>query len=180
MDFRPRKPDRSITQRIKELDRAVATSRKTKADTKALSSASKELQSADKALDSAMTEFHSVCTDAYDKTCAMLKPSPGGVPVPYPVIAKSEKSAKEAVGKLRKVQKKHDKVCTKARRLIDKEVKGLEPAARSGGDEAATLKGLISARSALDTRIKLGAAMVMIEGKNVVRHFDMVTRNAKK
>ena len=26
----------------------------------------------------------------------------------------------------------------------------------------------------------MGAAMVMIEGKNVVRHFDMVTRNAKK
>jgi uncharacterized protein DUF4150 len=181
MESKPRKPDKKIVAPLKDLDAAVAQSRKTKADTKALEAAHKEMKAADKDLESAMTASYRAFDDAYRKTSPLLSPPTGPVPIPYPVIAKAEKTTKAAIGNLEKAQKKHDKACTKLIKVLDKETKVLKPEAKSsGGDAAGTLKGLISARTATKAKWQMATLNVKIEGKAVARHFDVMHHNLKK
>lgn len=178
MGWKPKKPDKKITAPIKELDRVLSDPKKTKADTKALGAAHKELKAADKQLGSAMAEAFRVFDEAHQKTCPLLeKPGPAGpVPIPYPVIAKAEKSSKAALGKLEKAQKKHEKVSVKLMKVLDKEIKTL----KSSGDEAGTLKGLMASHDMAKAKYQMYSMDVKVEGKNVLRHFDLVNKAAKK
>ena len=183
MDFKPKAPNKKNLEPVKDLDQAIAKSKKTKVDTKALDGVNKEFKATSKEMGKAMMESFQSFQAAYKITGEFAKksPIPPGIPIPYPNIAKAEKSSKAAIQSMEKVQKKHDKVCAKAIKIIEQQMDllqsgGLKPTA----DEAATLKGLISAQTKIKTQWVNYSFDVKFEGKNVVRHFDLVTNNLKK
>lgn len=183
MDLKPKAPNKKNVEPVKELDQAIVKSKKTKVDTKSLDGVNKEFKAAAKELGKAMTDSFQTFQAAYKVTGEFAKksPIPPGIPIPYPNIDKAEKSTKAAVQAMEKVQKKHDKVCEKAIKIIEKQMdllqsSGLKPTA----DEAGTLKGLISAQTKIKTQWVNSSFDVKFEGKNVVRHFDLVANNLKK
>ena len=90
-------------------------------------------------------------------------PSPGGpVPIPYPNIAQSSDLAKGT---------KKVKVDGKSVMVKDSEL------SRSSGDEAGTLKGVVSNQNMGKAKAILYSFTVKMEGKNVVRLTDMMQTN---
>ena len=180
MDTKPKKPRKKLFGRLKPLDDAVAKSKNTPADTKALETATRELSTATTALGAAMEKSYTSFDKAYKMTADMAKSPavPAPVPIPYPVISKLEKETKGAVQTTDKALKKHDKAYKKLIQVIDKQIKVLKPAAKkSNSEEAATLKGLVSAKTTGKAQWAQFALDVKLEAKNVVIHFDKVTKN---
>lgn len=178
MDLKPKKPQKNLFGGLKPLDDAVAKSKDTPADTKALESASKELAAANKALGAAMEKSHK----SYDKIFKMIpdvsKSSPGPIPIPYPVFSKLEKETKGAAQNTEKAHKKLEKVHRKLIKLIDQQIKTLKPAAKtSGSNEAATMKGLLSAKNIGKAQFAAWSLDVKTEGQNVAHFCDLVTKN---
>lgn len=175
MAIKLKKPDAKRFKKMKELDKAIAASEKTEADTKALSAASKEYETATKALGAAMIKSH----QTFEKAVKAQPPGPSPIPVPYPVLKKMEKETKDAVKVSEKALRKQGAAQKKLEGVIDKQVKVLGPLAKSSGDEAATVKGLISSKIKAKADFVTYSFDVKHEGKSVIRHFDAALKAAK-
>lgn len=179
MGLAPKKPEKNLTKTLKPLQDAVVKSRNTPADTKALEGASKEMTAATKQLEAAMVKSHK----AFDKMVKTLPdptktPSPAGpVPIPYPTFSKLDKEAKGAVKVTVQAQKKLEKAYRKLDRVIDQQIKVLKPAVKkSNGDEAATMKGLVHAKTQGKAHFTSWSLDVKVEGKNLARFSDLTNK----
>ncbi len=180
MDLKPQKPQKKLFGKLKPLDEAIAKSKDTPADTKALEQANKELAAATKALGAAMEKSHKAYDTMYKTMPDVTKPpSPAGpIPIPYPNFSKLEKEAKGATQNTEKAHKKLEKVHKKLIKLIDQQIKVLKPAATdSKSNEATTMKGLVSAKNMGKAKFTAWSADVKVEGKNVTRFCDLTTKN---
>lgn len=180
MGIKATKPKRKLFGKIKDLDSAVAKSKTTAADTKALSTAAKEFDATKKVLGKAVEKTFK----SFDGACKTIpdpekNPSPAGpVPIPYPTFSKLEKETRGAVQDAEKALKKHEKACKKLVKVIDKELKVLKAsAASSKGDEAGTMKGLVSAKNTAKSHMTAFSSDVKAEGKAVTRFFDLAKKN---
>ena len=180
MGIKATKPKRKLFGKIKDLDNAVSKSKNTAADTKALGNAAKEFEETKKRLGKAVDKTFK----SFDGACKLIPdpektPSPGGpVPIPYPNFSKLEKETRSAAQETDKALKNHAKAYKKLIKVIDKEVKVLKSgAASSKGDDAGTLKGLVSAKNTAKSQIKTFSLDVKAEGKAVARFFDLAKKN---
>lgn len=181
--MKPEKPKKKLFAKNKALEKAVALSKNTPADTKALDGARKELDKTTKKLEVAMNNSFKAHDKAFQMFPDIAKtPSPGGpVPIPYPTILKIEKDVKSAVKGTEKAFKEHEKAQKKAVKVIDKELKTLEStSAKTTGDKAGTIKGLVSFKNSAKTQFTMFSMNVKAEGKNVNRFFDILHQNEKK
>lgn len=175
MAKKPKKPEAKRFKKLVVLDKAIAASEKTQADTKALSVASKEYEAATKALGAAMMKSH----QAFERAVDAQPAGPSPVPIPYPVFKKLEKETKGAVKVSEKALRKQGAAQKKLQGVIDKQVKVLSPFAKSAGDEAATVKGLISSKVTAKADFTKFSMDVKFEGKSVIRHFDLAQKAYK-
>lgn len=173
MDVKPKKPDAKLLARNTDLDTAVAKSKNTPADTKALTAASKELEAANKALGAAMKASHKALEKAV-KVGKDATKGPAPVPIPYPVFAKLEKETRGAVKLTEKALKVREKAQKKVDKVLDAQGKVLSKFANSKGDEAAALAGLVSAKAKAKGQFQQFSFDVKFEGKNVARAFDLM------
>ncbi|MEW9919607.1 DUF4150 domain-containing protein [Marimonas sp. MJW-29] len=178
MSLKPKKPKKKLFAKLKPLDDAVAQSKNTAADTKALEGAKKELDKATKQLETAMMKSFQCHEKAYklapniDKT----PETPSPVPIPYPTLQKLEKETKSALKVTEKALKNHEKVQKKLVKLLDREIKVLKSGAKSSkGDEAGTLKGLTSAKTMGKAQWVQYSVNVKAEGKAVTRMLDLMS-----
>jgi len=103
-------------------------------------------------------------TIAFPDVCKTPAPPAPFVPIPYPNIAKSSDSDKTA----KKVKTDGKPVCVK-----DSNFK------TSTGDEAGTLKGIVSAKTKGKAEFVNFSFDVKVEGKNVPRAMDLMLHNDK-
>lgn len=180
MGTEPKKPQKNMMRLLKPLQDTVAKSKDTPADTKALDGATKEMAVATKQLETAMVKSHK----AYDKLFMTLPdptktPSPAGpVPIPYPIFSKLDKEAKGAVKVTKQAQQKLEKAYRKLDKVIDQQIKVLKPSMKkSNGDEAATMKGLVSAKNQGKAHFTAWSFDVKAEGQNVTRFSELANKN---
>ena len=183
MDVKPTKPDKRHFAKLKDLGAAVSKSKDTPADTKALETASKEVDTATDALAKAMDAQHKAYAKAYKSFPDVTKtPSPAGpVPIPYPNFGKVEKEIKGTSKVIAGALKKQEKAQKNLVKVIDQQIKVLKPAAKSSSSaEAATMKGLISAKAAGKTQWASCSMNVKIEGQRVTRFLDLASKHTDK
>lgn len=182
MDLRPKKPKSKDFAPDKPLADAIAKTKDTPADTKALETAHKDVEKTAKELKAAMEKSHKAFDKAFQTLPDVTKgsPKPGPVPIPYPVFSKLEKDAKTAVKGADKALRNHEKAQKKLVQVIDKETKTLSQVAKSSGDEAGMArKGLISSRVKGKAKFQSFSMDVKVEGKNVAQFFDIAAKNLK-
>ncbi|MGC1503162.1 MAG: PAAR-like domain-containing protein [Sulfitobacter sp.] len=183
MDVKPKKIDKKLFGKLKDLGAAITRSKDTPADTKALETASKEVDSAANALAKAMDNQHKAFEKAYNSFPDVTKtPSPSGpVPIPYPNFGKVDKEIKGASKVIAGALKKHEKAQKNLVKVIDKQIKVLKPAAKSSGSaEAATMKSLVSAKTAGKAQWASCSVNVKIEGQRVARFLDLASKHTDK
>ncbi|MCX7558882.1 DUF4150 domain-containing protein [Sulfitobacter sp. F26204] len=180
MDMAPKKPQKSRLHFLKPLQDAVIKSKETSVDTKALEGVTKEMTVATKQLEAAMVKshkaYHKMFTAVPDPSKTPSPTSP--VPIPYPTFSKLDKEAKGAVKTTQKIHKKLEKTYRKLDKVIDQQIKLLKPDVKSSnGDEAVTMKGLVTAKRLGKLHFTSWSADVKAEGKNVHRFSDLAHKN---
>jgi hypothetical protein len=183
MDVKPNKLDKKHFAKLKDLDAAVNTSKDTPADTKALEAASKEVDAATAALAKALDKQHKVFEKTHKSFPDVTKtPSPASpVPIPYPNFGKVEKEIKDNSKVIAGALKRQEKAQKNLVKVIDKQIKVLKPAAKSSkGAEAATLKGLISAKTTGKAQWTSCSMDVKLEGQRVARFLDLAAKHTDK
>lgn len=181
MDPKPIKPDKKAVEPLKDLEETIKKAKKVDIDAKALKAAGQGLKTADKTLEAAMEQAHLAFTQACQVTAPVLSSGAGPVPVPYPNIAKARKSTDAAVKNLQKAQREQEKASAKLVKIVDKEVAVLKSkATKSSGDEAGTLKSLVSSKTKAQTKNKLAASHIKMQGKAVVQFWATVDKQVKK
>jgi len=111
---------------------------------------------------SAVHEGSSGIMTAFPDVCKTPAPPAPPIPIPYPNIAMSSDLKKGA----KKVK-------------IDGKAAGVDKSefSKSSGDEAGTLKGVVSSQNMAKAKFVLGSIMVKIEGKGAVRLADLMLGN---
>lgn len=183
MDVKPKKPEPKQFAKLKDLDTAVAKSKDTPADTKALETARKDIDTATAALASAMDKQHKAFTKAFQRFPDVTKsPAPAGpVPIPYPVFGKLEKEIKDSSKRVASALKKQEQAQKKLVKVIDQQIKVLKPMAKSSHSaEASTMKGLIDAKSAGKSQWVACCTTVKLEGKRITRFLDLAAQHSDK
>lgn len=103
-------------------------------------------------------------TIAFPDVCKTPAPPAPPIPIPYPNIAKSSDTAKGS----KKVKMDGNPICLKDSNF-----------STSTGDEAGTLKGIVSNKTKGKAEFVNFSFDVKVEGKNVTRAFDLMLHNDK-
>ncbi len=181
MDPKPVKPDKKAVEPLKDLEETIKKAKKADIDTKALKAAGQGLTAADKTLESAMEQAYLAFAQACRVTAPVLSPRAGPIPIPYPNIAKARKSTDTALKNLQKAQREQANASAKVVKIVDKEVAVLKSkAAKSSGDQAGTLKGLVSSKAKAQTKPKLAASHVRMQGNKVAQFLAAVDKHVIK
>lgn len=103
---------------------------------------------------------------AYPDVCLIPAPPPGvgaaGIPIPYPNAAVSGNGAKTT----KKVKTTGKKVAVKKSEF-----------SKASGDEAGVQKGLMASKNMDKSYFKIWSMDVKVEGRMVIRQFDMMSNN---
>ena len=158
--------------------------RKAKHDTKELEAANKELQAASKKLAAATKESETYVAKEHTlvvNVCKMPGPPAPFVPVPYPEINKSRKASDGKVKLLKKCQDGYNKASKKVAMVLDKQSVTLKKKMKSSsGDEAGTIKGLISATNMDKAKVMMGVSKVKVEGTKIIKHLQLTRQASEK
>ncbi len=118
-----------------------------------------------------MGKFHSTVVDIC-KT-----PSPGGpLPIPYPIIMKTQKDTKTKVKKLKTAEKQYEDAVGVASGNVQKKIQELtKKMKKSSGNEAGKLKGIVSQQNKSKAKFKFGMTQVKMEGKISAVHVEILS-----
>ncbi len=181
MDPKPVTPDKKAVERLKGLEQTIKKAKKANIDTKALKAAGQGMTAADKTLEAAMEQAYLALAQAGRVTAPVFSSRAGPIPIPYPNIAKARKSTDTALKSLQKAQRAQEKASAKMVKILDQETAVLKSkAAKSSGDEAGMLKGLVSSKSMAQMKPKLAASHVKMQGNKVAQFWVAVDKQVKK
>lgn len=181
MDPKPVNPDKKAVKPLKALEQTIKKAKKADIDTKALKAAGQGLTAADKTLETAMGQAYLALVQAGLATAPVFSSGAAPIPIPYPNIAKARKSTDAAIKKLRKAQREQEKASAKVVKILDQEAAALKSkAGKSSGDEAGTLKGLVSSKIMAKAKPKFAVSHVKMQGKQVDRFWAAVDKQVKK
>lgn len=170
----------------KEFTGTIKQMKKAGQNTKEMETAHKQLQAASDSYTKALAashkaagSYHGVIAGPLD---VCLTPGPAGpVPIPYPNIAKSKKLADTGVKNLKTAEKKYEQASKNMVKIIDKKIVEMTTKMkRSSGDEAGTLKGIVSSVTMDKAKFMKGSSQVKVEGKKLVQFLDVVKKTSDK
>lgn len=161
----------------KELQDAIKQMKKAGQDTKdietaeqRLNKAAKTYQDASKVSKESMGKFHSTVVD-------ICKTPPGGpLPIPYPIIMKTQKDSKSKVKKLKTAKKQYEDAVGVASGKVQKKIHELtKEMKKSSGNEAGKLKGIVSQLNKSKAKFKFVMTQVKMEGKISAVHVEVLS-----
>ena len=172
----------------KEFTGTIKQMKKAGQDTKEMESAHKQLQAASGSYTKAFAasikatgSYHNTISGPLNVCLTPGAAAGAPVPIPYPNIAKSKKKADTEVKNLKTAEKKYEQASKNMVKVIDKKTVELKTKMKtSSGDEAGTLKGIVSSMTKCKAMLMKGAFQVKVEGKKLVQFLDVVQKTSDK
>ena len=171
LNTKPLVTPKELQDAIKQMKKAGQDTNDIETAEQRLNKAAKTYQNAIKVSKESMGKFHSTVVDIC-KT-----PSPGGpLPIPYPIIMKTQKDTKTKVKKLKTAEKQYENAVGVASGTVQKKIQELtKEMKKSSGNEAGKLKGIVSQLNKSKAKFKFVMTQVKMEGKISAVHVEVLS-----